>query len=88
MAVRPVPMWEFNFIITKSELMKLDDTKMDYLATMIARQIKEERDRAIDPDRKTPMLQWVCERCGTVIENNEPTYDCCPNCGTKMGCAE
>ena len=28
--------------------------------------------------------EWECSECGCVFEDDEPTYNYCPNCGAKM----
>lgn len=28
--------------------------------------------------------EWKCSECGCVFEEEEPTYNYCPNCGAKM----
>ena len=28
--------------------------------------------------------EWKCSECGCVFEDDEPTYNYCPNCGAKM----
>ena len=28
--------------------------------------------------------EWECSQCGCVFEDEEPTYNYCPNCGAKM----
>lgn len=28
--------------------------------------------------------EWKCSECGTVFEDEEPTYNYCPHCGAKM----
>lgn len=28
--------------------------------------------------------EWVCSECGCIFEDEEPTYNYCPNCGAKM----
>lgn len=28
--------------------------------------------------------EWVCSECGCVFEDEEPTYNYCPNCGARM----
>ena len=28
--------------------------------------------------------EWKCSECGCVFEDEEPTYNYCPNCGAKM----
>lgn len=27
---------------------------------------------------------WLCDTCGYRVENGQPTYNFCPNCGAKM----
>lgn len=29
--------------------------------------------------------EWKCSECGCVFEDDEPTYNFCPNCGAEMG---
>ena len=54
----------------------------------------------IEPERKTGTFigteydgfsdgnpvyyEWECSECGCVFEDEEPTYNYCPNCGAKM----
>ena len=28
--------------------------------------------------------EWKCSECGCVFEEEEPTYNYCPNCGARM----
>lgn len=28
--------------------------------------------------------EWKCSCCGAIFEDDEPTYNYCPNCGAKM----
>ena len=28
--------------------------------------------------------EWKCSECGCIFEDDEPTYNYCPNCGAKM----
>lgn len=28
--------------------------------------------------------EWKCSECGCVFEDDEPTYNYCPNCGARM----
>lgn len=28
--------------------------------------------------------EWQCSECGCVFEDEEPTYNYCPNCGARM----
>lgn len=28
--------------------------------------------------------EWACSNCGCVFEDDEPTYNYCPNCGARM----
>lgn len=28
--------------------------------------------------------EWKCSKCGCVFEEEEPTYNYCPNCGARM----
>lgn len=28
--------------------------------------------------------EWRCSACGVVVEDEEPTWNYCPNCGAKM----
>ena len=28
--------------------------------------------------------EWECSECGCVFEDEEPTYNYCPNCGAEM----
>jgi len=32
--------------------------------------------------------EWKCSECGCVFEEEEPTYNYCPNCGAKMDAEE
>lgn len=32
--------------------------------------------------------EWKCSECGCVFEEEEPTYNYCPNCGAKMDGAD
>ena len=32
--------------------------------------------------------EWKCSECGCVFEEEEPTYNYCPNCGAKMDAQE
>jgi len=59
-----------------------------------------EKMRPIEPERKTgewigteydgyadgnPVYyEWKCSACGCVIEDDEPTWNFCPNCGADM----
>lgn len=29
---------------------------------------------------------WLCDTCGYRVENGQPMYNFCPNCGAKMDC--
>lgn len=29
--------------------------------------------------------EWKCSACGCVVEDEEPTWNYCPNCGAEMG---
>lgn len=29
--------------------------------------------------------EWKCSECGCMFEEEEPTYNYCPNCGARMG---
>ena len=29
--------------------------------------------------------EWKCSECGCIFEDEEPTYNYCPQCGAKMG---
>lgn len=41
-----------------------------------------EFDRFADGD--PVFYEWQCSECGCVFEDEEPTYNFCPNCGAKM----
>lgn len=28
--------------------------------------------------------EWECSECGCIFEDDEPTYNYCPNCGARM----
>lgn len=28
--------------------------------------------------------EWKCSECGYIFEDDEPTYNYCPNCGARM----
>ena len=28
--------------------------------------------------------EWKCSECGCIFEDDEPTYNYCPNCGARM----
>ena len=32
--------------------------------------------------------EWKCSECGCMFEEEEPTYNYCPNCGAKMDAEE
>ena len=32
--------------------------------------------------------EWKCSECGCVFEEEEPTYNYCPNCGARMDAQE
>lgn len=32
--------------------------------------------------------EWKCSECGCVFEEEEPTYNYCPNCGARMEAKE
>ena len=35
-------------------------------------------------DDETVYYEWKCSECGCVFEDDEPTYNFCPNCGSDM----
>ena len=35
-------------------------------------------------DGNPVFYEWKCSECGCVFEDEEPTYNYCPNCGAKM----
>lgn len=32
--------------------------------------------------------EWKCSECGCIFEDDEPTYNYCPNCGARMDADE
>lgn len=68
--------------------------------TQTAEWLKELAERRKQPERKTghfigtefdgyadgsPVYyEWKCSECGCVFEDDEPTYNYCPNCGADM----
>lgn len=36
-------------------------------------------------DGKPVFYEWKCSECGCVFEDEEPTYNFCPNCGSFNG---
>ena len=35
-------------------------------------------------DGNPVFYEWQCSECGCIFEDEEPTYNFCPNCGAKM----
>lgn len=35
-------------------------------------------------DGNPVFCEWKCSECGCVFEDEEPTYNFCPNCGADM----
>lgn len=35
-------------------------------------------------DGEPVYYEWKCSECGCVFEDDEPTYNFCPNCGADM----
>ena len=35
-------------------------------------------------DGNPAFYEWKCSECGCIFEDDEPTYNYCPNCGARM----
>lgn len=35
-------------------------------------------------DGEPVFYEWECSECGCIFEEDEPTYNFCPNCGAEM----